>query len=205
MERILLVLIIVLSGLGANASEELVQTTYPKYSAEEHSFGIRLDPLWTLIGGAGAEADVRVSRKVSIGIGGYYIFPHNNDYFYTSTTPTYSYQWSAYEVYVGPTIMLTGDYDHHGLYIAPGIGYSGAKLTQYSSLNLSGELDTPELRLTVGYQWVVKNFRFTTGAGYRAMGSSVVTVKDSSGNTVLTESSGALGGLALDLGVGMVY
>ncbi len=190
-----------------------VQTSALPAPAKEHSFGFRLDPVWVLIGGIGGEVDFRMSRTISLGIGGYNIFPHSTTHS-TSTTTTSSgttftwdddYKWSAYEIYVGPTIMLMGDYDHRGLYLAPGVGYTGAKITDFGTSKLSGSMDAPELRLTVGYQWVVKNFRFTTGGGIRAIGSSDVVVKDDTGNEVLREKSSTLGGLALDLGVGMVF
>jgi hypothetical protein len=101
--------------------------------------------------------------------------------------------------------MLTGDYDHHGIFLAPGIGYTGARVSEYSSSNYSGSMDAPELRLTVGYQWIVRHFRFTTGPGVRLVSSSNIEVKDDSGNVVLNQSSSTLGALALDLGVGMVF
>ena len=193
--------IIFLSATMVMADEQ-IQTLAPK-PIKEHSFGIRIDPLWSLIGGLGGEVDVRISQSVSIGLGGFYIFPQSSKSF--DNTSFSDYKWSSYEIYVGPTIMLLGDYDHHGLYIAPGIGYTGAKITDFSDLKYSGSMAAPELRFTVGYQWIVKNFRFTTGAGLRALSTSDVTVKDSSGNTVLIEKSSTLNALALDLGVGMVF
>src|SRR5258708_3934599 len=102
-------LVVFLSALTAQASDEQIQTTQPK-SIKEHSFGVRIDPLWTLLGGLGAEFDVRVSESVSIGVGGYNIFPQSNKTI--DSTSLSDYKWSTYEIYVGPTIMLIGDYDH---------------------------------------------------------------------------------------------
>jgi hypothetical protein len=166
-------------------------------SKSHHVFGLGLEPHWLIIGGIGAKADFRLTDRFSLGFGGMYIPPRSN----TSTDSLeVSYKWSMYEVYAGTTFMITGDYDHHGAYIFPAIGYTGASITDYSTSKLSGSVKTFELRFTGGYQWVVgKNFRFTTGAGIRVLNSSDVVVKDNQGKELLREKSGALGGLALDL------
>jgi len=142
---------------------------------------------------------------VSLGVDGMYVLPRTTNATDEMNNQNYSYKWSTYEVYAGPTIMLTGDFDHRGLYILPAIGYTGASITNYGTLNLSGSMNTFEARFTVGYQFVVKSFKFVTGGGLRLLNSSDIVVKDSFGNEVLREKSSSTGALALDLQAGYMF
>lgn len=174
-------------------------TSTMKAPAREHSVGIAIEPHWLLIGGIGGKFDVRISDNVALGLGGMYVPPRSNTSSSSDTTNDYNYRWSMYEVYFGPTINLTGDYDHSGVFITPAIGYTGSKITNFSFLNYSGSLDTAELRVTAGYQWVIRDLRFNVGAGLRLLKDSEVIVKNGAGQEVSREKSSAMGALALDL------
>jgi hypothetical protein len=199
-----------LSAVSAQAQEAATPSStnsgtigarIPVQSPEVHHVAIGIEPHWLLIGGFGMQADVRLSRRTALAIGGLYVPPrenfNNSDSSSTSYDPHYKY--SIYEAYLGPSFMLTGDYDRNGLYVMPAVGYAGSSISEYGSSKLSAAIESPEARLTVGYQFVVSAFRFTTGAGMRFLNSSDVVVKDSSGNEVLTEKSDSFGGLALDM------
>lgn len=191
--KLVLTLIVAVSCTSAIAAPGKLTMEQP---ANERSFGLAVEPLWLLVGGIGAKADVRLSSTVSLGLGGMIVPSRRNT---TSETNTTNYKSSAYEIYLGPTVMLTGDYDSNGIFVTPAIGYIGSKITEYSSLNLSGKLDTYQGRLTAGYQWVsAKGFRVALGAGARTLGSGEVVVKDDSGKEVLRQRSSTSGGLVLD-------
>ncbi len=185
-------LVLLLASTGHAQSTSTMSTP-----SREHSVGIAIEPHWLLIGGIGGKFDVRISDKVALGVGGMYA-SRNSDSSSNSSSTVYSYKWSMYEVYVGPTFNITGDYDHSGMFITPAIGYTGAKISNFSSSNLSGSLDTAELRLTTGYQWVLKDVRFNVGGGLRLLKDSEVIVKNSSGGEELREKSSAMGTLAID-------
>jgi hypothetical protein len=181
--------------LGANA---LAQTSVTKAPGRTHSAGIAIEPTWLLIGGLGAKIDFRLSDRAALGLGGMYAsrtVTEKNE----RTLPEGAYKVRNYEIYLGPTFNLTGNYDTDGFFITPAIGYTGAKIYDYSVFKLSGEINTWEIRTTAGYQWVVQDFRFIAGGGLKLLGDSEVVVKDKSGKEVLRQSSGSLGGLALDL------
>jgi hypothetical protein len=170
---------------------------------KKHYFGIGLEPHWLLIGGLGAKADARVSDNVAIEIGGMYIPPRQNTMNEEDKKGNYgkedNYLWSVYEIYFGTRVMLMGDYDHHGLFVTPAIGYTGAKISDYGSRKLEAALDVPEARLTVGYQFVVANFlRFAAGAGWRVMGQNDVVVGDAEGNEVYRQRSSTMNGLVIE-------
>lgn len=203
-----LVISAMLATSNASAQESVALKPVP---SKEHHFGLRLDPIWALIGGLGAQTDVRLSNGISLALGGYYIPPRKNAETTSSSSSSsstytgYTYKWTAYEVYVSTIIMITGDYDHHGLFIAPGVGYTGAKITEYSPFNLSGSMDVPEARVTVGYNWVVKNFKFTAGGGLRAIAGGEVVIKNSAGDEILRDRASSMGGVAFDVGAGMIF
>ncbi|MGE4133105.1 MAG: hypothetical protein AB7F86_15795 [Bdellovibrionales bacterium] len=164
-----------------------------------------VEPHWLLIGGLGAKFDFRLSDSVSFGIGGMGVPDHSTSSTDSNGKNKETYNFSTYEVYMGPTFMLTGDYDHHGVFLSPAIGYTGAKISNYSEFKLSGQMDSAELRITTGYQWVVRNFRFVAGAGYRAINSTDVIVRDRSGAEVYRERSSVLSGFVIDAGAGILF
>lgn len=169
----------------------------------EHSYGLSAEPLWLVLGGFGAKADTRLSDSISLGVGGMYIPTRSETSSGDSQT---NYRWSTYEVYVGPTLFLSSTYDKSGWYITPALGYTSATISNYGTSNLSGSLSAPELRVTGGYQWLfAKSIRLTVGGGARVVSSSDVVIKDSTGQEVYRQSSGALGGLSLDLQIGYMF
>jgi hypothetical protein len=192
--------------IGArSAAPTLASSTTTTVSAPSvHHVGIGIEPHWLIVGGLGAQFDARVSKKTSIALGGMYLPPHEATTTGDSSTSDH-YKWSAFEVYTGPSFMITGDYDHHGAYVMPALGYTGNSITDYrssfstSSSGYSGEFNTPEFRLTGGYQFVVGALRFTTGGGIRLMKESDVVVKDETGKEVLRQRSNTIGGLSLDM------
>ena len=167
-------------------------------TTHEHFLGVGVEPHWLLIGGIGLGVDFRLSNKVSLGLSGMMVPPRSNSSTQETNSAIVDYKWSYYEVYLGPKIMIMGDYDHHGLYVMPAIGYTGASISEYSSLKLSGSTNTAEARLTMGYQWVIRSLRFTVGGGLRVLNSADVVVKDNQGNELLREKSSSFGGFALD-------
>jgi hypothetical protein len=176
-----------------------------KNPAKEHSFGLTAEPIWLLVGGLGAKADFRLSQSVSLGLGGMLIPPRNNVRSSSSSDSSFNYKWSMYEIYLGPTFMLTGDFDSNGIFVTPAVGYLGAKITNFGSSNLSGALNTYQARVTAGYQWVsIKSIRIAVGGGLRALGSSEVIVKEGS-KEVLRDKSSSTGGLVIDFQVGMLF
>ena len=56
-----------------------------------------------------------------------------------------------------------------------------------------------------GYQWVIRNFRFITGAGLKLVNSADVVVKDNNGNELLREKSDTLGDFVLDASVSYMF
>lgn len=198
--KVVFTLLIAVSCISATAAPGQLSMEKP---AKEHSFGLGVEPLWLLIGGIGAKADYRLSSSVSLGLGGMIVPSQRNT---NSDTNATTYKWSAYEIYLGPTFMITGDYDSNGIYITPAVGYIGSKISEYSSFNLSGKLETYQGRVTAGYQWVSKkSFRVALGAGLRALGSSDVVVKDNNGKEVLRQRSSTSGGLVLDGTLGFLF
>jgi hypothetical protein len=102
--------------------------------------------------------------------------------------------------------MLTGDYDHSGVYLFPAIGYTGASISEYGTNKYGGSIDAAEARFTAGYQIVgTKDIRFTAGLGARVISSSEVVVKDGAGKEIYRTGSSALNGLALDLRVAYMF
>jgi hypothetical protein len=174
---------------------------------QTYNFGINAEPIWVLLGGIGARADVAVTRKTALSLQGIYIPEHqreSTDDKNTSTTNT-DYKWSYSEVNFGPTFMLIGDLSTNGLYLNTSVGYIQTKITEYSSLKLQGELSAPQLRATVGYQWRIGGLRLAAGGGLRLIQSDDIVVKDAQGREMLREKSNALGGLAIDGHVGWVF
>ncbi|MES2856563.1 MAG: hypothetical protein V4692_11905, partial [Bdellovibrionota bacterium] len=91
----------------------------PKITSKKY-VSIGLEPHWLLIGGFGGQIDARISNGVSILVGGMYVPPRRNETLSSSNSFTYdTYKYSIYEVYVGPSFMLTGNYDTSGAYITP--------------------------------------------------------------------------------------
>jgi hypothetical protein len=198
----------ILSLLVLAATQSHAQTLTAQAPEKEYTLGLSVQPLWLLLGGLGANVDRRLTNRTSIGLGGTYIPPRrsldkSDDRNKTSDT---SYKWTYYEVHVGPTFFLTGDYDTSGWYLNPAVGYTGAKITEYSSFNLSGSTDTFAFRTSAGYQWILKNdLRLVFGGGYQFLNQSEVVVKDGSGTEVLREKSSAAAGLVIDAHFGVMF
>jgi hypothetical protein len=182
--------------------------THVRNPENGYQFGLNVEPHWLLIGGIGAKADLAVTRGTAIGIQGLYVPPKSMAHTtYDSNTNSFSrsYKWTYYEINVGPTFMLTGDLSTHGLYLSPAIGYMSNKISEYSSYNLSGSMNSPQLRTTVGYQWRIGGLRFAVGGGLRLVSQSEVVVKNSKGEPIYREKASSLGGLAIDGMVGWVF
>ncbi len=197
----------------AATAQPLTQTqtkTLKPVEEKKHSFGIVLEPHWLLIGGMGLKLETPVSDTVALELGGMYIPPrqntlsdsdrNNNTWYYGET-----YKWSAYEVWVGARILMLGNYNTHALFVTPGIGYTGASISEYGSSNLSASLNTPEIRATVGYQWVLGSVRFAAGGGFRTMAQSDVVVSDSSGRETYRQKSSTLNGFVIDSNIAFLF
>lgn len=170
---------------------------------KRHSVGLSVEPLWLLIGGLGAKIDFRVSDTMAIGLGGMYAnwSTKSED----STINDTAYKQKVYEIYMGPTFNLTGNYDTNGIFFTPAIGYTGSRIYDYSIFNLSGELNTFELRTTAGYQWVSNDLRIIAGGGFKFLGDSDVVVRDASQKEVYRSKSGSFGALALDFHIAWLF
>lgn len=194
--KVLAAALTALIATTAHAQSTTTTTTMPT-PVREHSLGLSIEPHWLIIGGIGGKVDFRVADNIALGLGGMYISPRSTNTSSSSTTDT-DYRWSMYEVYLGPTINLSGNYDTSGAFITPAIGYTGAKITNYGYRGLSGSLNTPELRLTGGYQWVIRDLRFSVGGGLKLLKDSEVVVKNTSGGEESRQRSSTTGGFALD-------
>ncbi len=191
----------------AQPAADPVSPAPPREIRKRH-FALGIEPHWLILRGLGLQMDVRVSNKVAIVLGGLY-FPPQDNYLNDDDDDDFDifadYKWTETEVYVGPSYMITGNYDTHGAYILPAVGYFSRTITEYRSSNLSGSLNTFEGRLTGGYQWVAGGFRFTTGAGLRVLSASEIVIKSENGDEEFRTSSGTLSGLALDLRVSYLF
>lgn len=157
------------------------------------------------MGGIGARYDKVISEKTYFGVGGMWV-PGNRVTEEESTTKD-SYIMRAYEFNLGPVFMLTGDVNHSGVYVSPSLGYMKSEIVDYGDLKLKGSIESPQARLTMGYQNInaANNIRFAVGGGFRVIKSEDIVVKDSSGAEVLRQKSGSIGSLALDLQLGYMF
>ncbi len=204
------VLGLLLTVSNAFAQDEVKRTRARKRADQTQSyrFGLNAEPIWVLIGGVGARADLAFTRRIALSVHGIYIPERSNttsEDDKNTTTIDNDYKWSYSEFNIGPTFMLTGDLSRHGLYLNTSVGYVKAQISEYSSLNLQGELAAAQVRATIGYQWRIGGLRLAAGGGLRAIQSDDIIVKDGQGQEVHREKSSALGGLALDAHVGWVF
>lgn len=179
-----------------------VKTAKPVEVKTRHNVGVGLEAHWLIIGGLGIQTDARISDSAALVIGGLYVPPRQNTVSEEDKKQNYgkeeNYLWSTYEVYIGSRFLLTGDYDHHGVFVTPAVGYTGARIQDYGYRKLEASLDVPEARLTVGYQFVVSNFRFLAGAGWKVMGQNDIVVKDEQGSEIYRQKSSTLNGVVID-------
>ncbi len=177
-------------------------STKQSRAASEHSFGLAVQPLWLLLGGIGADADLRLTPKTSLLLGGMYVPSHEVQ---GTDTSSPKYKLTSYEIYLGPKYMLTGDYDRNGAYVFAGVGYTGVKISEFGSFRLSGSLDAPEAKVTLGYQFVGRDlFKCVFGIGGRILPSSDIVVRHDDGREALREKSSTLSSLVLDLSIGVM-
>lgn len=169
-----------------------------------HSFSIGLDPLVLFNSSFGGQADVRVGDRFAVVVGGVYQPTQGRE---SSGTVKYHYTSSLYEVYLGSTIRLTGDFDRDGFYLLPAVGYIEASIQDFSDMKLSSSMGAPTGRLTAGYDWIwpASHLRFTLGGGYRALQSTDVVVKDRTGLEVYRENTSSLGGMVLDFRLSYLF
>jgi hypothetical protein len=196
--------------LSLNAGAEPVGETSTSMDSPELTkrVGLNIEPIWLVLGGLGAKFDFNLTKKFALSAQGIYIPPRWNRESGDSDSSYYrsdNYKWSYSEFNLGTTIMVIGDIDTHGMYINPAIGYVRAKITDYSTFNYQGELAAPQVRATVGYQWILGNFRLAAGGGFKWIGGDDIVVKDSAGREISREKSSSFGGLALDGQVGFVF
>lgn len=171
---------------------------------DRHSFGIGIDPLVLFNSSVGGQADVRVGDRFAVVVGGFYQPAQERE---SSGKVKYHYTSSIYEVYLGSTIRLTGDYDRDGFYLLPAVGYLEASILDFSDLKLSSSIGAPTGRLSAGYDWIwpASHLRFTLGGGYRVLQSTDVVVKDRSGLEVYRENTSSLGGMVLDFRLSYLF
>lgn len=188
------------AAAAAPASSGSISTTAPE-THDKKSFSLGIEPLYLLLGGIGGIAEAHLTDRSRLGLGGLYIPSHKNGDSYPN-----DYSWSTYEVYLGPTFMLTGDNSHNGFYLSPAIGYTGTTISDYSVFKLSGSLDTFEGRITTGYQFVgTHGMKFVGGLGLRILDTGDVKIKDSAGRELYRVKSDQLSGLALDLRLAFMF
>lgn len=148
-------------------------------------FGLGFEPHWLIVGGLGMRVDFKLSDSMSLVLGGLYVPPRSVNRTEDYDSLYVNYKVSMHEVYLGPTIFITGAYDHHGWYVTPALGHMGARISEYGTSKPSASLDVFELRAVGGYQWVVHGFRFITGGGFRLTTSNDIVIKDNQGNELL--------------------
>jgi hypothetical protein len=178
------------------------------YSENGYNFGINLEPIYLAVGGIGAKFDFALTRATALSVQG--VYAHKNDlssgdYDNEAKDHSVHYNWTYSEINIGPTFMLTGDLSTRGLYLFPSVGYMKSEVSDFGSDSLSGQLSSPQLRTTIGYQWRFGGLRLAVGGGLRVISSSDIVIKDGRGQEVYREKSTVLGGLALDGQVGWVF
>jgi hypothetical protein len=167
----------------------------------EHSFSIGVEPLWLGLRGLGVHLDRRMSQTISLAVAGMYI-PMRRNFSFEALDGS-NYRYSVYEIYVGPTFMFNGDYEHSGFYLFPAVGYFGASIRELDGF--SATLETIESRVTGGYQFVRGFAKLTVGAGMRFMNPPRVTVKDESTQEVERAVLRGGNGLAVDLRLSLLF
>lgn len=196
------------SQILASDMEPLRPATRAQYnentSSDPDKFILNIEPIWLLVYGFGAKAEYAVTDKLSVGLTGIYVGEHESE-FEDEDTDANAFNWSYQEINLGVNYMLTGQLNTHGFYINPAIGYFRTEITDYGYFYLDGKLESPQLRLTAGYQWVFNDFRIGLGAGGRIYDSSDIIIEDDYGREVATQDSSEWGGLALDLHIGYVF
>ncbi len=199
---------VILAGFAAQASTSASSTLSKDFSPKTRTVGVDLQPLFLALGGLGAKVDYFATDKFSVGLSGVSIRNrqmNTSDKDASATTTTYKLSYS--ELNLNTRFMMTGTNFSDGAYLSPSIGYVTTRISDYSIYSLDGGFATPVATLLAGYQFVnaQSGFRVTAGAGYRLVQENTIVVKDSSGKEILRDKSSNLNGLALDLGVGMMF
>jgi hypothetical protein len=205
----LLVISLLMLALNVQARQQSGQVRKEMKGTPKESLVVSVQGLPLLIGGIGAEVDYRLSRKLSILMGGMIVNDRSvkaSSDDSSSSTSNSSYKMSAHEIYIGPKLMFSSDFNKSGGYVSGGIGHMGTSIKEYSSFDLSGSVSGFEVRGVIGYQWaLVSGFRINAGGGLRMIQDSDIVVKDSSDKEVLRTKSSSLGGLALDASIGYMF
>ncbi len=170
-------------------------------SADQDMFAVNLEPIWLLGYGFGAKIDYLINDQFSVGVSGIYIAEHEEN----QSDEYEAHNWSYYEANVGMNYMLTGATNTSGFYINPAVGYFRSEITDYGYFYLDGEMDSPQFRLTVGYQYVYNDFRFGIGVGGRLFDNSDIVIRDEFDQEIAREDSSRWSGAALDLHIGYIF
>jgi hypothetical protein len=192
---------------SANSTPKSHMSTSVDYSANTPNWGIGLEPLWLVLGGLGAKLDYNLTNETSIGMSGIYIPERDNTTSEENKSTTVAkYRWTYYEINIGPTFMLTGKLNTNGFYIYPAIGVAHAEIFNYDGLGIGGEVTTPQIRTTAGYQWAKNDFRLVAGAAFRIFNKdSDIIIRNSAGQELGRQDLSSTGGFALDLQIGLMF
>lgn len=208
MKRSILIALVSLFTVRANAQGQSRIRKELEASDSKTNFAVNVQPLYLLVGALAGEVEVPAGESISIIGGGLYMPSRSNisESSSSSSGTTYNYKMKSYEAYLGAKFMLTGDTSHSGIYAAPSLGYYSLSISDFGTERLSGSISAPELRALAGYQWVLPTrFRISAGLGLRSLQASDIVIKDSTGKEVYREKATSLSGLALDLGFGYTF
>ncbi len=199
---------VLLTGFAAQASTSTSSTLSKDFSPKTRTVGVDLQPLYLALGGLGAKVDYFATDKFSVGLSGVSIKDRqmgSSEKDASSTNATYKLSYS--ELNLNTRFMMTGTNFSDGAYLSPSIGYVTTRISDYGVFGLDGGLATPVATLLAGYQFVnpQNGFRVNAGLGYRLVQANTIIVKDSSGKEILRDKSSNLNGLAIDLGIGMMF
>jgi hypothetical protein len=194
-------LFVVLSLLCATsfaAAKELAPVHRVTNSSDTYNF--RFEPISLLVGIANVNFDVAMTPDWTVGPQ----LSYGNYSGGTTATNNYKLSVSTYGVGARATWFRNGVYTD-GLYLAPSVTYQATKvsLTDTSGV-ISGEANGVFVTGLVGYGWFWESFNQMLGGGVSlGLGSTVVKVRDSSGN--YSETSIQQGNFALEYSLGWTF
>lgn len=163
----------------------------------DHHYHLSLSPIPLLVGAVSGNFEVKLNERWTVGPS-----------FLYWNTKIFDYRFNASGVGIRAAYSFRAPALQDGPYLAGGLSYASAKVTQNSLSygEISGEASGFGLTGLAGYHWILPSgFSFRVGVGLGLSKLNKIELRDSSGTVRDSGFNGLGGGIANEIDIGWAF